>query len=168
MTSIFDEGEFESIFIKTNSCTAVNTVIGETYRIPNSNPNLSVKRYEHIFTKLKQCPNVIIGTDQNFDLLKLDTHSQTSELLDCALTNSFIPVITKPTRITFSTDTLIDNIYIKYNRTDMEIESGILTTDLSDHLPCICVTNLGKGRPRLETGATDDGLLGSQTTDTIR
>ena len=22
------------------------------------------------------------------------------------------------------------------------------------------VTNLGKGRPRLETGATDDGLLG--------
>ena len=52
--SIFDEGEFESIFIETNSCTAVNTVIGEIYRIPNSNPNLSVKRYEHIFTKLKK------------------------------------------------------------------------------------------------------------------
>ena len=142
--SIFHEGEFESIFIETNSCTAVNTVIGEIYRIPNSNPNLSVKRYEHIFTKLKKCTNVIIGTDQNFDLLKLDTHSQTSELLDCALTNSFIPVITKPTRITFSTATLIDNIYIKYNRTDMEIESGILTTDLSDHLPCICTLKFEK------------------------
>ena len=31
----------------------------------------------------------------------------------------------------------MDNIYKQYNRTDMEIESGILTTDLSDHLPCI-------------------------------
>ena len=31
------------------------------------------------------------------------------------------------------------------------------------------VTNLGKGRPRLETGATDDGLLGYlKQTDTIR
>ena len=75
---------------------------------------------------------------------KLDTHSQTSELLDCAPTNSFIPVITKPTRITFSTATLIDNIYIKYNITDMEIESGILTTDLSDHLPCICTLKFEK------------------------
>ena len=43
--SIFDEGEFESIFIETNSCTEVNNVNGEIYRIPNSNPNLSVKRY---------------------------------------------------------------------------------------------------------------------------
>ena len=51
--SIFDGGEFESSFIETNSCTAVNTVIGEIYRIPNSNPNLSVKRYEHIFVAVE-------------------------------------------------------------------------------------------------------------------
>ena len=136
--SIFEEGQFESIFIETTSGTTSNTVVGEIYRVPNSNPISSVKHYEEIFSKLKTCQNAIIGTDQNFDLLKLDSHMPTSDLLDCALTNSFIPVITKPSRITYSTATLIDNIYIKYNNNNTQIEPGILITDLSDHLPCFC------------------------------
>ena len=88
--------------------------------------------------KYLACQNAIIGTDQNFDLLKLDSHMPTSELLDCALTNSFIPVITKHSRISYSTATLIDNIYIKYNNNNIQIEPEILITDLSDHLPCFC------------------------------
>ena len=119
--SIFEEDQFESIFIETTSGTTSNTVVGEIYRVPNSNSIPSVKHDEELFSKLKTCQNTIIGTDQNFDLSKLDFHMPTSELLDCALTNSFIPVITKPSRITYSTATLIDNIYIKYNNNNIQI-----------------------------------------------
>ena len=50
---------------------------------------------------------------------------------------SFYPIITKPTRVTEHTATLIDHIYT--NSVDVEISSGILTIDISDHLPVFCV-----------------------------
>ena len=47
--------------------------------------------------------------------------------------------ITKPTRITHNTATLIDNIYISTNHKP-DIHSALLTFDISDHLPVItCV-----------------------------
>ena len=72
---IFVEGEFESIFLET----VINnnkTVIDEIYRVPNSNINQSIERYDEIFSKIKDAKNVIIGTDQNFDLLKIESHKQ--------------------------------------------------------------------------------------------
>ena len=46
----------------------------------------------------------------------------------------FLPTITKPTRITHTTATLIDNIYIKTSKL-IKIASGIIIHDISDHLP---------------------------------
>ncbi len=45
-----------------------------------------------------------------------------------------LPVITRPTRVTHSSATLIDNLYINSNRIDT-LTSGILTLDISDHFP---------------------------------
>ena len=50
------------------------------------------------------------------------------------------PLISKPTRITSSTATLIDNIFT--NNLEHRMSSGILYTDLSDHLPIFQVTRL--------------------------
>ena len=55
-------------------------------------------------------------------------------------TNSMYPLISKPTRITSSTATLIDNIFT--NNLEQSMSSGILYTDLSDHLPIFQVTHL--------------------------
>ena len=46
----------------------------------------------------------------------------------------FLPTITKPTRITHTTATLIDYIYIKTSK-PIKIASGIIIHDISDHLP---------------------------------
>ena len=43
---------------------------------------------------------MVIGTDQNMDLLKLDSHKPTSELFDTFVNNDILPTITRPTRIT--------------------------------------------------------------------
>jgi hypothetical protein len=133
---IFEEGEFESIFIETlgNKSSAI---IGEIYRMPNTNAQRSLEMYESILNKLGNTySTVIIGTDQNFDLLKIDTDKTTSALLDICLSSNMIPTITKPTRVTHSSATLIDNIYIKHVTSD--IHSGIIYVNLSDHFPVFC------------------------------
>ncbi|XP_051941777.1 uncharacterized protein LOC127614482 [Hippocampus zosterae] len=53
--------------------------------------------------------------------------------------NSFFPVILKPSRITVDTATLIDNIFI--NKIDHKMESGLLINDISDHLPVFAVVH---------------------------
>ena len=131
---------FESMFVEINSDN-FKAIVGEIYRVPNTNEINSINMYEDIIRKLQNYKNeIIIGTDQNFDYIKLDQHKNTQKLLDIFLTNGLLPTITKPTRITHTTATLIDNIYIstKYKR---HIQSSILTVDISDHLPVI--TNVG-------------------------
>ena len=55
---------------------------------------------------------LIIGMDHNLDLIKSDKHRPTKEFIEVNLENELIPTITKPTRITRNTATLIDNIII--------------------------------------------------------
>ena len=47
-----------------------------------------------------------------------------------------MPIITKPTRITDHTATLIDHIYT--NTPEKLIKSGLCLADISDHLPVFC------------------------------
>ena len=56
-----------------------------------------------------------------------------------------IPTITKPTRITPTSATLIDNIYVRHNCPS--IFSGIIPYNISDHFPVFCFT----GRTKLNT-----------------
>ena len=49
--------------------------------------------------------------DFNINLLNYDHHMETHDYVDTMFSNSLIPQITKPTRITPTTATLIDNIY---------------------------------------------------------
>ena len=49
--------------------------------------------------------------------------------------NSLLPSITKPTRITRTTATLIDNIFSTSSAGTLGDRSGILVTDISDHYP---------------------------------
>ena len=60
-------------------------------------------------------------------------HNQTNEFLDSLASNSCIPLILQPTRITGHSSTLIDNIFS--NVFDPDIVSGNLTATISDHLP---------------------------------
>ena len=106
----------------------------------NTSETNSVKMYDTICKQLQNYNhNIIIGTDQNFDYIKIDQHKNTEDLLNNFLASGLVPTITKPTRITHSTATLIDNIYISV-KTKTNIKSGILCTDISDHLPIIVCT----------------------------
>ena len=49
--------------------------------------------------------------------------------------NNVLPIITKPTRLTDRTATLIDHIY---TNSLQNFTAGILTVDITDHLPIFC------------------------------
>jgi len=54
-------------------------------------------------------------------------------------TYHFFPLILRPTRITPTTATLIDNFFT--NSLNSVIDSAIITSEISDHLPIITWTN---------------------------
>ena len=77
-----------------------------------------------------------IGLDHNLDLLKQAVHPKTQEFLECILDHNLLPAITKPTRISKTSATLIDNILLS-KKLQPEYESLIIIDDLSNHLPCL-------------------------------
>ena len=49
--------------------------------------------------------------DYNINLVNYDAHGATDEFTYMMYANSFVPLINRPTRITESSATLIDNIF---------------------------------------------------------
>lgn len=125
--------EFETIFIELLlHKNPHKLLIGEIYRTPDSNPNASIQRYTDLLHSINRTnKHVIIGTDQNFDLLKMHINLH-SDFLSTFIAQGFTPCITQPTRICQTTATLIDNIYTKGfpNST-----STVITEHSSDHFP---------------------------------
>ena len=75
-------------------------------RVPNTNEQLSIELYETLISKVN-CLKIdtLLATDQNFDLLKIDKHKNTSHSFNLFTSPGFIPTITRPTRITHTSCT---------------------------------------------------------------
>ena len=153
------EGIFESIFIEILN-PDLRYIVGEIYRPPNTNVQNAIDNYEATINMINQSKlQAIIGTDQNLCYMRINEHKKTQDLLNTFFENGYIPTIIKPTRITQNTATLIDNIYIKASK-NTNITSGIITTDISDHLPilmCIQSSNSSKNTKQiLQTRSLND------------
>ena len=74
---------------------------------------------------------ILLG-DFNINLLNCDSDKDTSSFLEMMLSNSLLPRITKPTRITTRLKTLIDNIF--FSELQNDIVAGNITNDISNHL----------------------------------
>ena len=112
-----------------------NIILGVIYRHPSKD---ITDFYCSCFNKLlenisKEQKSIFLLGDFNVNLLNYNEHNQTNEFLDSLASNSFIPLILQPTRITSHSNTLIDNIFS--NVIDPDIISGNLTATISDHLP---------------------------------
>ena len=132
---IYKKNELESTFIEIVNPKKSNTLVGVIYRHPSMdlvdfNCNYLNKLLENISKEQK---SIFLLGNFNFNLLNYNEHNQTNEFLDYLASNSFIPLILQPTRITSHSNTLIDNIFS--NIIDPDIISSNLTTTKSDHLP---------------------------------
>jgi len=134
--SIFIPHVIETLFVEiTDKLTNQHSIIGTIYR-PNTPPLANIQTFllnlyeiiEKIAQEKKPC--YLMG-DFNIDLLKIKTDNKTKEFFDTMLTHGYIPQITKPTRITNQSATLIDNIFS--NNIEQENNSGIIITSVADH-----------------------------------
>ena len=130
--------QYESLFIETVMHDH-KVVIGVIYKPPESNTDIVVRGlFVAHFNDLmgiisKERKHCILMGDFNIDLIKVDMQNQTKDFVHSLYGNAFYPTISKPTRVTEHSATLLDNIIT--NITGYCMKSGVLYNDISDHFP---------------------------------
>uniref|UniRef100_A0A3B3BUC2 Reverse transcriptase domain-containing protein n=1 Tax=Oryzias melastigma TaxID=30732 RepID=A0A3B3BUC2_ORYME len=76
----------------------------------------------------------------------------------------FYPRILKPSRITLNSATLIDNIFM--NKTGLKTKSGLLLTDITDHLPIFVVIEI-ENNQKIKKNETMNSLFREKTPSAI-
>lgn len=132
----------EAIFIELDKRifnTENNMVIGAIYRPPGTqledSINILVQKLTQLEHEHKSC--YLMG-DYNVNLLNAETHSTTGLFLQSLYSFNYVPLITKPTRLTASSATIIDNIFTNVINFGCAFH-GILFSDITDHFPIFYV-----------------------------
>ncbi len=135
--------ESMSFVDECNHCLATEITINNktttllnVYRSPNNTNDSFIDKFETIIEKIKSRICYILG-DMNYNLINHDKHEATRNYYNILTSSSFKPLITKPTRITEHSTTLIDHIWTNDLRNTSLHKSHILITDITDHFPCI-------------------------------
>ena len=74
--------------------------------------------------------------NHNLDLIKHISHRDTVKFISMMLEKSSFPFITRPTRVTKNSATLIDNIFVNC-RLQGQAKSSVIIHDISDHFPSL-------------------------------
>ena len=126
------ENVLECITVEVSITSKVKVFIMCVYRAPGTDIAQFNMEFEDILDKMKNRKIFICG-DLNIDLLKCDSHNGTKHFVDLLYSNGYFPLISRPTRVTENSGTLIDNIFT--SEISVGIKSGILINDITDHLP---------------------------------
>ena len=102
---------FESLTIECKH-KATPFTVSEIYRPPNTDQDMYLASLGTLLDSVKPIKCNFICGDFNFDLLKTDMHKPTEHFLSMFLDEGFVPYISKPTRVTHTSSTLIDNIFV--------------------------------------------------------
>ena len=136
-----------------------NIIIGEVYRRPNTTINEFLTWYESMLCKIQaEGKLIIIGTDHNLNLLDC-SKPYIQRFIDSSIENGIIPSIAVPTRVTHSTATLIDNIFVSLSFHN--VTSHVLDYELSDHKACmitIPIERVSKDRVFKSRKLNDKGI----------
>ena len=113
-----------------------NAILGVLYRPPDTDINDFNDYVNSILSKTRAEKKLLyLLADFNINLINSDTHGATQDFLDTMYSHSLLPTITKPTRVTKNSATLIDNIFSNSILESNNILTGILYCSISDHFP---------------------------------
>lgn len=126
------DGIMECLTVEIYNDKKKNVVISCVYRTPNTSIEIFKDWMEKLYSTVNRKSLFICG-DFNIDLLNPTKLNSINDFLDTMYSLSLYPTITKPSRITSHSATIIDNIFT--NNMENLVTSGLLICDLSDHLP---------------------------------
>ena len=140
--SVFSERILETLFIEIEIRPNHYCIIGSLYRPGTKHPSYSLSEsYSQFVNLLSNICNELINTkkqfyllgDFNLNLLEYNKCSQVTEYIDLLFSFGLIQIISKPTRCTLNSATILDHIIT--NQQVPTYNSVILVTSLSDHFP---------------------------------
>ena len=126
----------EDLWVEITNKFGEKHIVSVVYRHPKGSVKLFTEHLENSLSKIESNSGIkhsIITGDFNIDSVKFDLNYNTNEYLNTVLKNSFIPTILLPTRVTNDACTLIDHIHHLSRNNRIQIASGNLMTDMSDH-----------------------------------
>ena len=112
-------------------------IVGVIYR-PNTQPRANFDLFTNYILEMhgkisNESKLAYLMGDYNINLLNFGTHQKINQFLDDVISQGFVPHITKPTRITPISATLIDYIYSNHTSFYANFNYGIVITDVADH-----------------------------------
>ena len=136
--SYFDE-DCETVFIemkKGHQLQNHNVIIGVIYRPPNQDISSFNDKTSNIVNVVRRENKTcyFLG-DYNINILNYESHAQTAQFVDLISSNVYFPLITRPSRVTATSATLIDNIFTNNIGDIINSVQGLFITDISDHFP---------------------------------
>ena len=147
---------WEGQFIEITGGNIDNKItLGNIYKPPkNNNNNINIEIFLNEFSPIisslgKEKSDTIIVGDFNINLLELNDREKFCEVFDLMCSNSLFPHITFPTRFARKTASLIDQIYCKTRSDSTAINSGIIISNISDHLPCFAFLDILATKPKV-------------------
>ena len=115
--------------------------MGAVYRHPDQTKIIEfIEEFLNSLSDLSHKKKVyyILG-DFNINLHRDNRMNSANLYIDPILSHGAIPLITKPTRISNNSSTIIDHIIT--NDSKHELQSFIVKSELTDHYPIFCVIN---------------------------
>ena len=111
---------------------AKNIIISCVYKAPTCGIEILKEQMIELYEKITNKKIVFVCGDFNVDLLNPQGQIEITDFINTMYSIGLFPRITKPSRITRTSATLIDNIYS--NIMDATV-GGLFIQDISDHLP---------------------------------
>lgn len=138
--------ECVSVQCDVNNNTGKKILYMCIYRPPNGNINCFINKMNEILSLVNDIKyyDIYILGDFNLDLMK-NNEKNVFEFINLMYSFSLFPLITKPTRVTNDSATLIDHIWI--TRTEDNIANYIIHSDITDHFPVLSQFNSIKREP---------------------
>ena len=146
-----NDEDFETVWIEIENPKAKNILCCCAYRHPNSDISKFNDYFQMTLSNLaKENKLIAVMGDFNIDLLKYDSHTPSNDFVNMMFSYHFQPSILHPTRITDTSSTIIDNIYVN-NATESNIFAGNILSQISDHLPQSAI--LSENAPDFKTSS---------------
>jgi endonuclease/exonuclease/phosphatase family metal-dependent hydrolase len=143
--SVFVDRVLESIFVEIEFDRNNTCIIGSVYR-PGSHPDLTENEqftqftdlFSNICNEISACnsQSYIMG-DINLNALLYDSCAKTTEFIDLLFSFGLLQVVSKPTRVTQNSATLIDHVITNPRSNSALLKSVIIISRISDHFPIV-------------------------------
>ena len=149
--SVFIDKVVETLFVEISLPKSKSIIVGSVYRPNSKHTSLTEKNQFSIF--LETLSNLLAETtesrkeifilgDFNLDALKYNSDDFVTDYIDNLFSYGFLQTITKPTRCTHNSATLIDHVLS--NSIQSSFISCIITNRISDHFPIITFVDADK------------------------